>query len=167
MCNTPSMVVSVVRRYLCDCHPCHFAHTRDNLCSSLIAMEWFECTMHIACIHLVVTPFVCVHQEWWVLEHEVCVVEQSICVSRRWCWLCLKPVIITRDYMASSCGESLEPLESLRHGIVRICPSEPFESCNDLLSMVCARDVSVEKGSAIGTSLIQHSLLECTSPVFC
>ena len=27
--------------------------------------------------------------------------------------------------------------------------------------MVCARDASVEKGSAIGTSLIQHSRLEC------
>ena len=46
-------------------------------------------------------------------------------------------------------------------------PSEPFESTNDLLSMVCARDASVEKGSGIGTSLIQHLLHQCTCPVFC
>ena len=72
VCNTPCMVASVVTRRSCDSHPCHFAHTRDNLCSSLRATEWFECTMHITCIHLVVTPLVCVHQEWWVLEHEVC-----------------------------------------------------------------------------------------------
>ena len=123
--------------------------------------------MHIACFHLVVTPLVCVNQEWWVLEHEVRVVEQSICVSRRWCWLCLQTVIATWNDAASSCEELLELLESLRDGIVRICPSEPFESTNDLVSMVCARDASVEKGSGIGTSLIQHSLLECTSPVFC
>ena len=63
--------------------------------------------------------------------------------------------------------EEAHAFESLRDGIVRICTSEPFESCNDLLSMVCAWDASVDEGSGIGTSLIQHSLLECTSPVFC
>ena len=78
-----------------------------------------------------------------------------------------QPVIATWNDAASSCEESLELLESLRDGIIRICPSEPFEGCNDLMSMVCAWDAFVEKGSAIGTSLIQHSLLECTSPVFC
>ena len=129
VCDTPCMVASLVRRHSSHPRPCHFAHTHHNLCSSLRAMEWFECTMHIACFHLVVTPLVCVHQEWWVLEHEVRIVEQSICVSRRWCWLCLKPVITTRDDVASCCEESLEPLESLRDGIIRICPSEPFESC--------------------------------------
>ena len=122
--------------------------------------------MHIVCIHLVVTPLVCVRQEWWILEHEVRVVEQSICVSRWWCWLCLQPVITKVDEVAC-CEKRLMLLESLRHGIIMICSSEPFESCNDLLSMICACDVSVEKGSAIGTSLIQHLLLECTSPVFC
>ena len=137
VCNTPCMVASLVTRHSSHPHPCHFAHTRDNLCCSLRAMEWFECTMQIACFHLVVTPLVSVHQEWWVLEHEVCVVEQSICVSRWWCWLCIQPVIATWNDAASSCEETLELLESLRHGIVRICPSEPFESCNDLLSMVC------------------------------
>ena len=71
------------------------------------------------------------------------------------------------DGVASSCEESLELLESLRDGIIRICPSEPFESADGLVSMVCARDESVEKGSGIVTSLIQQSLLECTSPVFC
>ena len=81
--------------------------------------------------------------------------------------LCLKPVIIKVDDVACCCEKRLMLFESLRDGIVRICPSEPFESTNDLLSMVCARDAFVEKGSAIGTSLIQHSLLECTSPVFC
>ena len=28
--------------------------------------------------------------------------------------------------MGCCCDESLEPFESLRHGIIRICPSEPF-----------------------------------------
>ena len=105
VCDTPCMVASLVRRHSSHPRPCHFAHTRDNLCSSLRATEWFECTMHIAYIHLVVTPFVCVHQEWWVLEHEVRVVEQSICVSLRWCWLCLKPVIATWNDAASSCED--------------------------------------------------------------
>ena len=81
--------------------------------------------------------------------------------------LFVHPVIAAWNDAASSCEESLEPLESLRDGIVRVCPSEPFESTNDLMSMICAWDASVEEGSAIGTSLIQHSLLECTSPVFC
>lgn len=49
----------------------------------------------------------------------------------------------------------------------RKCLFKVFESCNDLAGMVCAWDVFVEEGSAIDTSLIQHSLLECTSPVFC
>ena len=69
VCDTPCMVASLVTRHSSHSRPCHFAHTRDNLCSSLRGMEWFECTMHIACFHLVVTPLVCVHQEWWVLEH--------------------------------------------------------------------------------------------------
>ena len=89
-----------------ESHPCHFAHTRHNLRSSLRAMEWFECRMHITCFHLVVTPLVCIHQEWWVFEHQVCVVQQSICVSRRQCWLCLKPFITTMDDVACSCEES-------------------------------------------------------------
>ena len=46
VCITPCMVVGVVTRHLCDSHPCHFAHTRNNVCSSLRTMEWFECTMH-------------------------------------------------------------------------------------------------------------------------
>ena len=37
--------------------------------------------MHITCFHLVVTPLVCIHQEWWVFEHQVCVVQQSICIG--------------------------------------------------------------------------------------
>ena len=57
-------------------------------------------------------------------------------------------------------------LESVRDGMIRECPSELLESRNDLVSMVCAWDAFVEEGSAIDTSLIQHSLLECTSPVF-
>ena len=52
------------------------------------------------------------------------------------------------------------------------CAVLPFdshfcESRNDLVGMVCAWDAFVEEGSAIDTILIQHSLLECTSPVFC
>ena len=38
VCNTPCMVVSVVTRHWCDCYPCHFAHTRYNVCC-LQAME--------------------------------------------------------------------------------------------------------------------------------
>ena len=100
----PCMVASLVRGHLCDSHSCHFAHTHHNLCSSLRAMEWLECSMHITCFHLVVTPLVCIHQEWWVFEHQVCVVQQSICVSRRQCWFCLKPFITTMDDVACSCG---------------------------------------------------------------
>ena len=106
-----------------ESHPCHFAHTRHNLCSSLRAMEWFECTMHITCFHLVVTSLVCIHQEWWVFEHQVCVVQQSICESRRQCWLCLKPFITTRDDVACSCEESFMLLESVGDGIFREMPS--------------------------------------------
>ena len=167
MCNTPHMVGSLVRGHLCDSHPCHFAHTRHNLRSSLRAMEWFECSMHITCFHLVVTPLVCIHQERWVFEHQVCVVQQSICVSQRQCWFCLKPFITAMDDVACSCEESFMLLESMRDGIIWECPSESLESHNDLLSMVCAWDAFVEEGSAIDTSLIQHSFLECTSPVFC
>ena len=68
----------VVKRHSCDSHPCHFAHTHHNLCSSLRAIEWFECTMHIACIHLVVTPLVCINQPWWVFLHQQCVVEHLV-----------------------------------------------------------------------------------------
>ena len=67
----------------------------------------------------------------------------------------------------ASCEELLVLLESVRDGIIRECPSESFESRNDLLSMVCGWDAFVEEGSAIDTRLIQHSLLECTSPVLC
>ena len=71
------------------------------------------------------------------------------------------------DDVACSCEELFMLLESTREGIIRECPSESLESHNDLVGMVCAWDVSVDEGSAIDTSLIQHSLLECTSPVFC
>ena len=161
------MVASLVRGHSCDSHPCHFAHTCHNLRSSLRAMEWFECRMHITCFHLVVTPLVCIHQEWWVFEHHVCVVQQSICVLWRQCWLCLKHFITKVDDVACSCEELFMLLESMRDGIIRACPSESFESHNDWLGMVCACDVFVEEGSAIDTSLIQHLLLECTSPVLC
>ena len=125
-CNTPCMVVSVVTRHSSHPFPCHFAQPPHTVCSSLRAMEWFECTMHIMCIHLVVTPLVCVHQEWWVLEHEVRVVEQSICVSRRWCWLCLKSGITKIDDVVCCCEMRLLLFESLRDGIIRVCPSEPI-----------------------------------------
>ena len=62
---------------------------------------------------------------------------------------------------------SFKPLESVWDGIIGECPSELLDSHNDLVCMVCAWDAFVEEGSAIDTSLIQHSLLECTSPVFC
>ena len=71
------------------------------------------------------------------------------------------------DDVACSCEESFMLLESVREGIIRVCPSESLESRNDLVDMVCAWDAFVEKGSAIDTSLIQHLLLECTSPVLC
>ena len=164
--NTPFMVVSVVTRHLCDSRPCHFAHTSHNVCCLQRTIEWFECTMHIACFHLVVTSLVCINQPWWLFHHQVSVVEHLVNVLL-WCWLCLKPVITKIDEVACCCEKRLMLFESLRHGIVRICPSEPFESTNGFVSMVCARDASVEEGSAIGTSLTQHSLLECTSPVFC
>ena len=50
--NIPCMVASLVRRHSSHPRPCHFAHTRDNLCSSLRATEWFECTMHNSCLVL-------------------------------------------------------------------------------------------------------------------
>ena len=34
VCNTPCMLVSVVGRHSSHPRPCHFAHTRHNLCSS-------------------------------------------------------------------------------------------------------------------------------------
>ena len=71
------------------------------------------------------------------------------------------------DDVACSCEESFILLESVRDGIIGVCPSESLESRNDLVSMVCAWDAFVEEGSAIDTSLIQHSLLESTSPVLC
>ena len=70
------------------------------------------------------------------------------------------------DNVVCCCEERPMLFESLRYGI-RICPSEPFESHNDLLSMVCAWDASVDDGSGIGTSFIYHSLHQCTSPAFC
>ena len=72
VCNTPCMVVSVVTRHSSHPRPCHFAHTRDNLCCSLRTMEWFECTMHIACFHLVVTPLLTIKQPWCVFHHQMC-----------------------------------------------------------------------------------------------
>ena len=70
--------------------------------------------------------------------------------------------------LACLCEKRLMLFESLKHGIIRMCPYELFESTNDLVSVVCVENAFVvEKGSAIGTSLIQHSLLECISPVFC
>ena len=110
--------------------------------------------MHITCFHLVVTPLVCIHQEWWVFEHQVCVIQQSICVLWRQCWLCLKPFITTMDDVACSCEESFMLLESVRDGIIRVCPSESLESRNDLVSMVCAWDAFVEEGSAIDTDTL-------------
>ena len=71
------------------------------------------------------------------------------------------------DDVACSCEESFIPLESVRDGIIRIYPCESLENRNDLVSTVCGWDAFVEEGSAIDTSLIQHSLLECTSPVLC
>ena len=137
MCNTPCIVASLVTRHLCDSHPCHFAHTRHNVCSSLGATEWYECTMHISCFHLVVTPFVSINQPWWMFHHQVCVAEHLVHVLW-WRWLCHKPVITTKiDDVACCCEKRLMLFESLRHGIIRICPSEPFESTNDLVSMVC------------------------------
>ena len=78
VCNTPCMVASLVRRHSSHPRPCHFAHTRDNLCSSLRAMEWFECTMHISCFHLVVTPLVSINQPCWLFHHQVCVIEHIV-----------------------------------------------------------------------------------------
>ena len=69
------------------------------------------------------------------------------------------------DDVACSCEELFVLLESVMEGIIKVCPSESLESRNDLVSMVCAWDAFVEEGSAIDTSLIQHSFLECTSPV--
>ena len=71
------------------------------------------------------------------------------------------------DDVVCSCEGSFVLLESVREGIIRECPSESLESRNDLVSMVCAWDAFVEECSVIDTSLIQHSLLECTSPVLC
>ena len=48
--------------------------------------------------------------------------------------------------------------------MVRICPSEPFESHHDLVGMVCACNVFVEEDSAIGTSLIHHSFSSVHMP---
>ena len=70
------------------------------------------------------------------------------------------------DDVACSCEELFILLESMREGIIQECPSELPESHYDLVGMVCACDAFVEEGSAIDTSIIQHSLLECTSPVF-
>ena len=64
VCNTPSMVVSLVTRHSYDSRPCHFAHTHHNVCSLLRATEWYECIMHITCFHHVVTPLVSINQPW-------------------------------------------------------------------------------------------------------
>ena len=117
MCSTPCMVVSLVTRHLCDCHPCHFAHTHHNVCCSLRTMVWFECTMHIACFHLVVTTLVSINQPWWVFHHQVCVVEHLVHVLWWWWWLCLKPVITKIDYVACSCEKSTVNLPLSDNGV--------------------------------------------------
>ena len=48
------------------------------------------------------------------------------------------------DDVACSCDELFMLLESVRDGIIRVCPSESLESRNDLLGMVCAWDAFVE-----------------------
>ena len=131
------IVVSVVAIFFAfKCHTLGFARTHHNVCCLLRTMVWYECTMHIACIHLVVTPLVCTNQPWRVFCHQVCVVEHLVHMLW-WCWLCLKPVITKIDDVACCCEKRLMLFESLSPGINRICPSEPFESTNDLLSMVC------------------------------
>ena len=107
------------------------------------------------------------HLERLIFEHLVCAIQQLICALWRQCWLCLKPFITTMDDVACSREESFVLLESMGDGIIGVCPSESLESRNDLVGMVCGWDAFMEEGSAIDTSLIQHSLLECTSPVFC
>ena len=66
--------------------PCRFALTLHNLCSPLRAVEWLQCSMHIVCFHIVVTPLARINQEWWMLEHQVSVVEQLVHMLWR-CWL--------------------------------------------------------------------------------
>ena len=48
-----------------------------------------------------------------------------------------------------------------------MCECERVLWRGDVVGMVCAWNAFVEEGSAIDTSLIQHLLLECTSPVLC
>ena len=80
----------------------------------------------MSCFHLVVTPLVSINQTWWVFHHRVCVVEHLVHVL--WCCcvsslssprLMMWPVLVRRG----SCF-----FEFLRDGIIRICPSESFES---------------------------------------
>ena len=81
-----------------------------------------------------------------------CIVEHPCPRVVEWCWLCLKPVIIMIDD-AACCEKRLMLLESLRHGIIRTCPSNPFENVIDVLGMVCACSAFMDEGSVIGTSL--------------
>ena len=79
-----------------------------------------------------------------------CIVEHTCpCVV---VWLCLKPVIAKFDDVAS-CEKRPMLLESLRDGIIGICPSKSFENVNDVLGMACACSAFMDEGSAIGTSL--------------
>ena len=80
---------------------------------------------------------------------------------------CVSSLLSPRDEVACCCEKRLMLFESLMDGIIRVCSSEPFENTNDLVSMVCTWDAFVEEGSAIGISLIQHSLHQCACPVFC
>ena len=56
--------------------------------------------MYIACFHIVVTPLVCINQEWWMLEHQMSVIEQLVHTL----WQCLslwfQHGIIICDYVA-------------------------------------------------------------------
>ena len=71
MCNTLCMVASLVTRHSCDCHPRHVAYTPHNLCTSLRAMELFECTLYMLCFLSVVTPLVSINQPRWLFHHQV------------------------------------------------------------------------------------------------
>ena len=138
VCNTPCMVMSVVTRHLCDSHPCHFAHTLHNLCVlrkepwSGVSAQCTSCVPTLSLHHLFPST-----NHGGCFIHQVCLVEHIV---RVWCGdvgcvsslslprLMVWPVIVRRD---SGC------FESLRDDNIRICPFEPFESCNDLVGMVC------------------------------
>ena len=71
-------------------------------------------------------------------------------VHALWWWLCLQPVITEIDDVACCCEKRLMLFELLRDGIIRICPSELFESTNDLVSMVlCLKCICGKKAMAL------------------